>query len=100
VTVKPAARGGHRGAGVRSTNGTGARWRVIALSCLMLSEACGGLSLAPGRNIEQRHDRRRWAAPDADAEAWRRRRNALGPTLVLSSRRWKQGRFVAGDDGQ
>jgi hypothetical protein len=98
VTVKLVARGGHRGAGVRSVDGTEARRRVVARSCLMLSEACGGLSSAPGCSTEQRRDRRRWAAPDA--EAWRRRRNVLGPASMRSSRRWKRGRFVAGDDGQ
>jgi hypothetical protein len=69
VTVKPVARGGHRGAGVRCVDGTGAQQRVTARSCPMLSEACGGLSSAPGCNMKQRRDRRRWAAPDADAEA-------------------------------
>jgi hypothetical protein len=69
VTVKPAARGGHRGAGVRRVDGTGARQRVAARSCPMLSEACGGLSSAPGCSMKQRRDRRRWAAPDSDAEA-------------------------------
>jgi hypothetical protein len=58
VTVKMAVRGGHRGAGVRCADGTRARWRVIARSSLMLSEACGGLSSAPGCSMEQRRDRR------------------------------------------
>jgi hypothetical protein len=98
--VKPAVRGGHRGAGVRSADGTGARRRVVAQSCLLLSEACGGLSSAPGCSTEHRRDKRWWVAPDADAEAWRRWRNALGPASVRSSRRWKRGQFVAGDDGQ
>jgi hypothetical protein len=100
VTVKPAARGGHRGTGVRRVDGTGERRRVVARSCVMLSEACGGLSSAPGCSTEQRRDRRRWEAPNVDAEAWRRWRNALGPASVWSSRRWKRGRFVAGDNGQ
>jgi hypothetical protein len=72
VTVKPVARGGHRGTGTRRADGTRARRRVVARSCLMLSEACGGLSSAPGCSTEQRHDRRWWATPDADAEARRR----------------------------
>jgi hypothetical protein len=67
VTVKPAARGGHRGAGVTSADGTGAQRRVVARSCLMLSEACGGLSSAPGCITEHRRDRRRWAAPNRGA---------------------------------
>jgi hypothetical protein len=68
VTVKPVARGGHWGASVRCADGTGARRRVAAWSCLMLSEVCGGLSPAPGCSTEQRRDRRRWAASDVDAE--------------------------------
>jgi hypothetical protein len=98
--VKLAARGGHRGAGVRHADGTEARRRVTAQSCPMLSEARRGLSSVPGCSTEQRHDRRRWAAPDADAEAWRQWRNVLRLASVRSSRRWKRGWFMAGDDGQ
>jgi hypothetical protein len=68
VTVKLATRGGHWGTDARCVDGTGVQQRVKARSCPMLSEACGGLSSAPGCNTKQRRDRRRWAAPDAYAE--------------------------------
>jgi hypothetical protein len=104
VTVKPAARGGHRGAGVRSADGTGARRRVIARSCLMLSEACGGLSSALGCSTEQRHDKRWWAAPDADVEAAAQHaRTDIGAELteveagpVHGRRRWSMRRRPCG----
>jgi hypothetical protein len=64
VRVKPVARGGHR-----------------ALA--------RGTQMAPGRWC----DRGRWAAPDVDVEARRRRRNVLGPASRrlgwgLAERHW------------
>jgi hypothetical protein len=52
-----------------------------------------GLSSAPGCSTEQRRDRGQWAAPNADAEARKRWRNALGPASRrlgwgLAERRW------------
>jgi hypothetical protein len=52
-----------------------------------------GLSSTPGCSTEQRRDRGQWAAPNADAEARRRWRNALGPASRqlgwgLAERRW------------
>jgi hypothetical protein len=120
VTVKSAARGGHRGAGVRHANGTGARRRVTTRSCPMLSEACGGLSSAPGCSTKQRHDRRRWAAPDAEATAQRARTSVEaawmglgGAALELKDqrlgaarsgwrgwRRWRRSSSVGGSSNQ
>jgi hypothetical protein len=117
VTVKPVARGGYRGAGARRADGTRARRRVTAQSCPMLSEACGGLSSAPGCSTEQRRDRRRWVAPNADAEVQRQRCNALGPALRrlgwglvercwssrtsgLGRRRWRRSSSIGGSSNQ
>jgi hypothetical protein len=46
-----------------------------------------GVQMAPGRW----RDRRRWAAPDADAEARRRRRNTLGLASRRLGRAWRSG---------
>jgi hypothetical protein len=76
VRVKPAARGGHQGAGARRADGTGARRRVTAWSCPMLSEACGGSARHrdAARNIGAIGDGGRHRT-----RTRRRRRNGLGP---------------------
>jgi hypothetical protein len=78
---------------------TGARWRVTARSCPMLSKAYGELNSALGGSTEQRRDRRWWAASDTDAEARRRR---LGATRSgwRGQCRWRRSSSVDGSSNQ
>jgi hypothetical protein len=82
----------------------------------------GGLSSAPGCSTKQRHDRRRWAAMDADAEAAAQRARTVveaawmglgGAALELKDqrlgaarsgwrgwRRWRRSSLVGGSSNQ
>jgi hypothetical protein len=102
VTVKPVAQGGHRGTGTKHVDGTGARRRVAARSCLMLSEACRGSArprdAAQNRGTIGDGGRHR-------TRTRRHRRNALRPASRrlgwgLVERRWSSRTSVLGRCGR